>query len=313
MKRLIKKCLSILLVFFAVTLCTFLLISLAPSDAAEIMLSKTGVPASPEVLEKTREEMGLNRPVLVQYGSWLSDVLRGNMGTSYRSSHPVAEELLKAFPFTLKLTLLAMAMVILISFLLGIISARYQNRLPDKIIGFFSYLFVAMPSFVLGLMLMYILCVKLHWFRVTPEPGIKGYVMPAVVMALSLSAWYTRQIRTIVLREWHQDYVTGARARGVSERRILYSHILKNSMIPILTLLGNTFAMLLGGTTIVENIFSIPGAGYLIIESIGYRDYPVLQAYVLCMAVIFLIVNGLIDVSYSWIDPRVRKAGKNHG
>lgn len=307
LKFLTRKLGMLLALFVGITVLSFCLIYLSPSDPAEIKLNKTGVAPTQEMLELTREEMGLNRPVIVQYGSWLIHMVHGDMGTSLRSGNPVISELQKALPKTMALTLLSMLMVLVFSIPLGILCAKYRDSIFDNIVRFITYLFVSMPSFFLALLFLYFLCVRLGWFTVIAAEGVKGMLMPALVLALSLSAWYIRQVRVIILEELGKDYIVGARARGVPEGEIMFGHVLYNALLPILTLVGITFAGLLGGATIVETIFSWPGLGKLAMDSISARDYPVIQGYVLWMAMIFVIVNFIVDFSYGLIDPRVRK------
>ena len=290
-----------------ITFVSFSLSYLSPSDPAEIKLNKTGVAPTAEMLERTREEMGLNRPMLVQYVSWLRGILRGDMGISLRSGHPVAAELEKALPKTLVLTVVSMGMVMAFSVPVGVLCARYKDRGFDYIVRLLTFVFASIPSFFLALLFLYVLCVRLGWFTVIAPKGLTGMMMPACVLAAGLSAWYIRQVRAIVLEEMGKSYVLGARARGVTERSILFRHVLGNSLLPILTLVGITLAGLLGGATIVENIFSWPGLGKLAMEAISARDYPMIQGYVLWMAAIFLIVNFLVDLSYGWLDPRIRR------
>lgn len=302
-----KKTGQLLLIFLGITFLSFCLTWLAPSDPAEIKLNKTGVAPTEELLEKTREEMGLNRPLPVQYADWLKGILEGDMGTSLRNGKPVADELWKALPKTLILAVFSMAVVTLLSVPLGIGCARFQDSLFDRVVRFATYLLASMPSFFLALLILYFFSVKLGWLSViASKNGARGYIMPILVLALSLSSWYIRQVRVIVLDELAKGYVAGEKARGVPESQILFRHVLKNCMLPLLTLLGISFAGMLGGTTIVENIFSLQGLGKMAMDAISARDYPVIQAYVVWLAMIFLGINFLIDLSYGMIDPRVR-------
>ena len=308
---LLRKLGLFLLVFLGITFLSFCLTYLSPSDPAEIQLNKTGVAPTQELLEQTREEMGLNRPLLVRYGEWLAGLLRGEMGTSLRNGQPVAEELLEALPPTAILTAASMAVVLLLSVPVGILCARFQNGPLDLGVRFLTYFFASLPSFFLALAILYLFSLRLGWFSVIASGGVSGYVMPVAVLSLTLSAWYIRQVRSVVLTELSKDYIEGARARGVSEARILFSHVLKNSLLPILTLAGISLASMLGGTTTVENIFSIRGLGHLAMEAITARDYPVIQGYVVWMALAFLVVNFLVDLSYGLIDPRIRRGAEN--
>ena len=307
LKFLLKKAGTLALVFLGITFLSFCLTYLAPSDAAQIQLNKTGVAPTEELLEQTREEMGLNRPLLVRYGDWLIHVLRGDMGTSLRNESPVAEELLDGLPYTAALTAVSMAAVLLISVPVGILCAWKKDGFLDGAVRLVTYLFASLPSFFLALVILYLFSVRLGWLPVIGSGGPAGIVMPALVLSLSMSAWYIRQVRGIVLGELSKGYVTGARARGVPERQILFSHVLKNSMAPIMTLAGISLAGLFGGSAIVENIFSWPGLGKLAMEAISARDYPVIQGYVVWLAAIFLFVNFLVELSYGLMDPRIRK------
>lgn len=306
-KYLLQKAGMLVLIFLGITFLSFCLTYLSPSDPAEIKLNKTGVAPTAELLEQTREEMGLNRPMLIRYGDWLFDMLRGDMGESIRNGKPVVSELKKALPSTVFLTVVSMTVVMLISIPLGILCARFKNGILDIIVRFVTYLFASLPSFFLALVCLYVFSVKLGWFQVIASKSKAGIVMPVMVLSLSLSAWYIRQVRTIVLEELSRGYIAGSRARGVPERQILFSHVLKNAMLPIMTLIGVSLASMLGGTTIVENIFSWPGLGKLAMDAISARDYPVIQGYVVWLALIFLFVNFLVELSYGFIDPRVRK------
>ncbi|MCD2491837.1 ABC transporter permease [Lacrimispora sp. NSJ-141] len=306
-KFLARKTGMLILIFIGITFLSFCLTYLSPSNPAEIKLNKTGVPPTEELLEQTREEMGLNRPLLVRYGDWLFDMMKGDMGTSIRNGKPVVSELKKALPQTAALTLVSMAAVLLISIPFGVLCARFKDGPFDIAVRFVTYLFASLPSFFLALVFLYLFSVKLGWFPVIAPKGIRGIIMPALVLALTLSAWYIRQVRTIVLDELSKEYIAGSRARGVPEREILFSHVLRNAMLPITTLVGVSLAGMLGGTTIVENVFSWPGLGQLAMEAITARDYPVIQGYVVWMALIFLLVNFLVDLSYGWIDPKVRR------
>lgn len=307
-KFLLKKLGLLLAIFLGITFLSFCLTGLSPSDPAQIKLNKMGVAPTEELLEQTREEMGLNRPLLVQYGDWLTSMLRGDMGTSLRNGQPVAEELKKALPRTLVLAGWSMLAVMVVSIPVGILCARFKNGPFDLCVRLVTYLFASLPSFFLALMGLYFFSVKLGWLPViASRGGGKGLILPVAVLAFSLSAWYIRQVRGIVLDELEKGYIVGSRARGVPERRILFSHVLRNAMLPVLTLVGISLANMLGGTAIVENIFSWPGIGKLAMDAISARDYPVIQGYVVWLALIFLFINFLVDLSYGMIDPRVRK------
>lgn len=254
-----------------------------------------------------REELGLNDPFAVQYGRWLNEFFHGDLGESYKTGKAVAGELKKTIPATLLLTVAALALTILISFPIGVLCAKYKDRGFDNMIRFVTYFLSSLPSFFLALLMMYVLSMKLQLLPVIGSVSGKGIIMPALVLALTLSAWYIRQIRGIVLQELEQEYVDGLKSRGASENRILFFHVLKNCMLPIVTLLGMSFGTLLGGSAIVETIFSWPGVGRLAVTSISARDYPVIQAYVVWMAMIYLLINAAVEFLCQILDPRVRR------
>ena len=291
----IKKWLTVIgktiLLLIGITFLSFLLVYHSPGDPAMVALKKSGMRVSEKALELKREELGLNDPFAVQYGRWLNEFFHGDLGESYKTGKAVAGELKKTIPATLLLTVAALALTILISFPIGVLCAKYKDRGFDNMIRFVTYFLSSLPSFFLALLMMYVLSMKLQLLPVIGSVSGKGIIMPALVLALTLSAWYIRQIRGIVLQELEQEYVDGLKSRGASENRILFFHVLKNCMLPIVTLLGMSFGTLLGGSAIVETIFSWPGVGRLAVTSISARDYPVIQAYVVWMAMIYLLIS----------------------
>lgn len=310
MKRWIYKLGSALVVLFGITFLSFLLTYISPGDPASMMLKKSGMAVSKEAVEAKREELGLNDPMLIQYGNWVRKVLKGNLGESYKSGRPVFTELQNTLPATIQLAVLAMAMIILISTPAGIWCAYKPNRLGDNLFRAFSYLLSSLPSFFVALVFMYYFCLRMKMFPVISKGNKIGVVLPAIVLAVTLSAWYIRQVRAIALAELSKDYIQGLRSRGVAEYRILINHVLRNCMLPFVTLFGLSAGSLLGGATIIESIFTWPGVGKLAVDAIISRDYPIIQGYVLWMAVIFLVINALIDFSYSIFDPRLRRGNE---
>lgn len=307
LQSVLKKIGSFLIILLGITFLSFLLSYLSPSDPVEIMMKKKGNMVSEEVIEQKREELGLNQPLVVQYVNWLKGIVKGDFGTSYKSNKPVLQEIQKCLPYTIKLTLLSMFLTIVISTPLGVLCARYKDGWLDNILRFVTYLFSSLPSFFLALVLMYFFALKLKWFPVIAKGSTRGIVMPALVLSLTLAAWYIRQVRAIVLGELEKEYIDGLLARGVSETKIMFGHVLRNCLMPLVTLVGISFGTMLGGSTIVESIFTWPGVGKMAVDSITSRDYPVIQGYVLWMALIFLFINALVEISYSLLDPRLRK------
>ena len=307
LQSVLKKIGSFLIILLGITFLSFLLSYLSPSDPVEIMMKKKGNMVSEEVIERKREELGLNQPLVVQYVNWLKGIVKGDFGTSYKSNKPVLQEIQKCLPYTIKLTLLSMFLTIVISTPLGVLCARYKDGWLDNILRFVTYLFSSLPSFFLALVLMYCFALKLKWFPVIAKGSTGGIVMPALVLSLTLAAWYIRQVRAIVLGELEKEYIDGLLARGVSETKIMFGHVLRNCLMPLVTLVGISFGTMLGGSTIVESIFTWPGVGKMAVDSITSRDYPVIQGYVVWMALIFLFINALVEISYSLLDPRLRK------
>ncbi len=302
----IRRILQLLMVMLGASFLTFGLTYLSPSDPAEMMLTSHDIVPTVELLEKTREEMGLNDPFLVQYGNWLSNLLKGDLGYSYSSREDVTDVLPKRIGMTVRLALAALLCLVLCSLLLGIVSAIKKSHFIDYIIRGLSFVGISIPAFWLGLLLMYVFVVKVRWFKITDPYAFESVILPALTLAIPLIGRYTRQIRAAVLEQFSQDYAVGARARGIKEREIILKHVLPNAMMGIITLLGLSIAFLLGGTVFVENIFSWPGLGTMALEAITYRDYPLLQAYVLFMALIYVSINFLVDISTQALDPRMR-------
>lgn len=312
-KRMLHAGIQTLILLVGITFLSFLLSWLSPGDAAERMLKKSGMMVTEEQLEAKREELGIDQPLLVQYKNWLVKLCKGDLGTSYKSKKEVVQELAKNLPYTAALTAVAMLLVILISLPVGILCAQHRNGLFDNIWRGVTYLFSSLPSFFVALLLMYVLALKLGLLPVIATRNWKGILMPALVLALTLSAWYIRQVRAIVLKELSKGYIDGLKSRGISRRKILFGHVLKNSMLPLVTLFGISIGNMMGGTTIVESIFSWPGVGKMAVDAINYRDYPVIQGYVVWMALIFLVINFAVDASYQFFDPRVRKGVEKDG
>ena len=312
-KRMLHAGIQTLILLVGITFLSFLLSWLSPGDAAERMLKKSGMMVTEEQLEAKREELGIDQPLLVQYKNWLVKLCKGDLGTSYKSKKEVVQELAKNLPYTAALTAVAMLLVILISLPVGILCAQHRNGLFDNIWRGVTYLFSSLPSFFVALLLMYVLALKLGLLPVIATRNWKGILMPALVLALTLSAWYIRQVRAIVLKELSKGYLDGLKSRGISRRKILFGHVLKNSMLPLVTLFGISIGNMMGGTTIVESIFSWPGVGKMAVDAINYRDYPVIQGYVVWMALIFLVINFAVDASYQFFDPRVRKGVEKDG
>lgn len=304
----LKWLLQLIPILIGITLLSFLLMHVASADAIDVMEQNTGGILSEEAKEEVRRELGLDKPLLEQYGIWLQNILSGDMGESYISGKPVFSTFLSKLPATIYLTVASILLTVLISVSLGILAAVKQNRILDYIIRFFSFIGNSLPNFFVSLLLIYFFALKLQWFPVMGNTqGWKSIVLPTFTLAIAMASKYTRQIRATVLEEWNKDYVLGARSRGVSEKRILYFSVLKASMLTIITLLALSIGSLLGGTAIVESIFMWDGVGKMAVDAITMRDYPVIQAYVIWMAIIYVMVNLVTDIIYHYFDPRIRK------
>lgn len=307
-KKIGKRILQILVVLVGISFITFALTYLSPGDPVKNMFIATGSVPSQEEMDAVREELGLNRPFLQQYGSWLSDCLHGDFGTSYSTGKQVLEMLSTRLWPTIKLALFSLVLMLLFAVPAGMISAVKQNKIPDFLVRGCTFFGVSIPNFWFGLMLMYVLAYKMRLLPVTSMTmDFKRLIMPGITLAFAMAAKYTRQVRTAVLEELNQDYVTGARCRGVKESTILWRHVFPNALLPLVTMLGLSLGNLLGGTAVVEVIFSYPGLGKLAVDAISCMDYPVIQGYVLWVALIYMVINLVVDISYSCLDPRIRE------
>lgn len=305
-RYILKRLLQLVVVLLGVTFLTFMITQATPSDAAEMKYVSMGMIPSTELLEKTREEMGLNDPVLIQYGRWLGNVLHGDLGESSKFGESVWTQMTRKLPMTLKLAGVSLIVVIVFSFPLGILSAVKKNKVADYMIRFLSFFGVSMPNFWLALLLMYIFAVRLGWFKVVSTNSVQGMILPVATLTIPMISSYARQIRAALLEELNANYVIGARARGIPERRIIWGHVLPNAILPIITLLGLSVGHLLGGAAIIETIFSWQGIGNMVVEAIRVRDYPLIQGYVIWMAIIYVTVNLMVDIAYRLLDPQIR-------
>ncbi len=303
---LFRRILYLLPVMLGVSIITFALINLAPGDPAEIILRADGMEPTAEAVAVLREELGLNDPLYIQYGRWLWGVLHLDLGESFRTGRPVAEELFSRLPATLELTCAALVFMVILAVPAGILSALYRHTLVDHLGRLGALAGASLPGFWLGLVLIYLFSVKLGILPVMGRGGLEHLVLPAVTLGFGMAAVYARVLRAGMLDVLGQDYIKVARAKGLKEKWVIGRHALKNALLPAVTLLGMSFGSLLGGAVIVETIFAWPGVGKFAVESIFNRDYPVIQGYALIMAVVFVLANLLVDISYVFLDPRIR-------
>ena len=314
-----KRFLQLIPILVGITFLSFALMYLAGGDAVTATLENQGVAVSQEIIDAKKHELGLDKPFIEQYGTWLVGLMTGDMGVSYVSDKEVFATFTSKLSATIVLTIVSVLLTIVISVPLGILAAVKQNRFTDYLIRVLSFIGNSLPNFFVALLLILVFSVCLGWFPVVSSSigktglaslSIQGTILPAFTLAIAMSSKYTRQIRATVLEELNKPYVIGARARGVSERTILVKHVLKSCMIMIVTLLALSIGDLLGGTAIVETIFQWDGVGKLAVDSITMRDYPLIQAYVVWMAIIYVMVNLVADLVYHRLDPRVRLGGE---
>lgn len=301
------RVIQIITILIGISFITFLLTYLSPGDPVRNMLAATGQMPTEEAIQTIRDQMGYNDPFFVQYFRWLGNCLQGDFGTSYMLGKPVVGLLLARLWPTFKLTIFSVILMLIIAVPLGVLSAVYKDSPIDYIVRGLTFLGASLPNFWVGLLLIKVFCVDIKIFPVVSSTGdFKSMVLPAVTLALAMAAKYTRQVRTAVLDELHQDYVIGARARGIKESKILWGSVFPNSLLPLITMLGLSVGSLLGGTAVVEVIFSYPGLGDLAVRAITSCDYNLIQGYVLWIAIIYMVINLIVDISYNYADPRIR-------
>ena len=306
----LKRLLQLIPILLAITFLSYGMMQIAGSDVVEQKMENTSGTVSQEMIDNARAELGLDKPFVVQYFTWLGNLLRGDMGTSYVSNKPVFSTFVSKLPATLLLTAVSILLTVLISIPLGIWSAVKQNTATDYVIRTASFIGNSLPNFFVSLLLMYLFAIRLGWFPViSGGVSLQSVALPALTLAIAMSAKYLRQVRATVLDELSKDYVLGARARGVKFSTTLIKSVMKASLVTIITLLTLSIGSLLGGTAIVESIFMWDGVGKLAVDAINMRDYPIIQAYVMWMAIIYVVVNLITDLSYHFLDPRIRLGG----
>lgn len=306
-KYITRRFLQLIPILFGITFLSFLLMNTGTADAIDVMENNTGGVMSEEEKDILRAELGLDKPLVQQYIIWLGKTVRGDMGESFVSGQPVFALFVSKLPATIGLMITSILLTVFLSVPLGILSAVRQNRVTDYLIRFFSFIGNSLPNFFVSLLLIWFFSLKLKLLPVMGNnAGWKSVILPTLTLALSMASRYTRQVRATVLEELNKDYVQGARARGISEKRILYFSVLRASMLTIATLLALSIGSLLGGTAIVESIFMWDGVGKMAVDAITMRDYPVIQVYVIWMAVIYVCVNLFTDMIYHYLDPRIR-------
>ena len=305
-KYILKRFLQLIPVLLGITFLSFAMMRVAGSDAITELYGDKGAVAQ-EVIDAKRAELGLDQPFLTQYFAWLGGLLTGDMGVSYVSGRNVFDTFVSKLPATLLLTALSIVATVLISIPLGVLAAVRHDKFTDYFLRFFSFVGNALPNFFVALLLMQVF--SIHWKLfpvISSGTTLHSAVLPTLTLAVAMSAKYMRQVRATVLEELNKDYVTGAKARGIRGRVVLWKSVLKSSMLTIITLLALSIGSLLGGTAIIESIFMWDGVGKLAVDAITMRDYPLIQAYVVWMAIIYVMVNLITDLLYHALDPRIR-------
>ncbi len=306
----IKRILVLFPILLLVSVVVFLILRLAKGDPAMAYLRMSNIPPTDQALVEARMELGLDKPVPVQYVNWLNKALRLDFGRSYVTGRPVLEEILHYLPATLILAGAGLFFTLLASIPLGVIAALKKDRLPDHILRAFSFVGVSIPSFWLGFLLVYAFAVKLRWLPTMGRGGVLHMILPVITLSFMSIAINVRFLRANLLENIRSRSTLYARARGISERRIVWVHVMRNSMIPVVTAIGMHLGEMLGGAVLVENIFSWPGVGRFAVQAVFNRDYPVLQCFILMMTTIFVLCNLFVDILYAFIDPRIRLAGE---
>lgn len=312
MKWIVKKMTSMIVTLFLVSVITFLAFEVVAGNS---MVSKMGMDASPEQIKALEEEYGLNKSLPERYGDWFIHAIQGDFGMSYQYNVPVTNLVSDRMAVTVGLGLLSIVLILAISIPLGLFISRHEGGMWDHVISTLNQVFMSIPHFFLGMLICLIFGIVLRWFQpgayVPMKQSVSGYfayiLYPAIALAIPKIAMVVKFLKTSVIRQMNMDYVRTARGKGNSERRILYSHVLKNALIPVITFLAMIIAEVLAGSIVLEPVFSLPGLGRLLVVSISNRDYPVVQAIVLYIATIVIVLNCIVDILYQVLDPRVKE------
>lgn len=309
-KQLFTRIGQIIFVLLGISFITFAMVMLAPGDVVRQMIAgNEDIIVSQAEVEALRHELGLDKPFIFQYLDWLGRAVQGNLGFSYMMKKPVIEALMDGLPGTITLSLASLFMMMIVSIPAGIYSAVKRGGVVDNIVRVCTFMGVSMPGFWVGLMLLWLFGLKLDLLPIVGgEVTLENLILPSLTLAIAMASKYTRQVRTAILEELNQDYVVGARARGMSESHILWKEVLPNALLPLITLLGLSLGNLLGGAAVIEMVFAWPGLGRMVIEAITYRDFQLVQGVVVWIALMYMVINLLVDISYNYLDPRLRKA-----
>jgi peptide/nickel transport system permease protein len=308
---------SLLLTLLLISLVTFVVVQVVPGDPAQLIL---GTEAPPEALADLRAQLGLDRPLPLQYLSWLSGVLRGDLGVSLRHGRPVAALIAERLPVTLSLATLSLALAVILAVPLGVLAAVRQHSALDYGVLVLAQAGLALPSFWIGILLILLFALSLRWlpsggyvpWGESPLRTLRNLAMPVLALGLPVAGVLARLVRASMLEELARDHIRTARAKGLSEEQVIVRHVLRNALIPTVTLLGLQLGFLLGGSIVIEQVFALPGVGRLVLFAINNRDLPLIQGLVLFIAALVVSINFLVDMAYTWLDPRI-SLENNHG
>lgn len=304
-KKALIKIAGLLILLLILSLFVFLLLYIAPGDPAEKRLTSQGVVVTKEILQAEQERLGLLKPFFVRYGEWLFGVLRGDFGFSFKDDLPVAPKLLQGLKNTVILAMASLLFSLLVSWPLAVWSAFRKDGIADHIIKMISFIGNSLPNFLISVLLMYFFCIKVNLLPVIADGTVQGLLLPVLSLSIPMISRFTRQIRSEMITELREDYVTGMRLRGVKERYIALN-VMRNTSGHVLTIVGLQIGTLMGGSVVIETIFRWPGIGKLVMDSITARDYPVIMGFVLIMGTIYVVINQLTDLCYHLLDPRVK-------
>ncbi len=299
----LRRIVGMVPILLVITVIAFLFVHLTPGDPIRIMY---GAEIDQDTYQQMRAREGFDDPLVVQYGRYMVNILQGDFGTSYRTRSNVSDEIIRRFGFTFTLTILSMIWALLIGITVGIISATRRNSLLDRSSMVTTITALSIPEFWFGLMIMQIFAVQLGWFPTSGSGSWIHLILPSLTLGFGVAATIVRFTRSSMLEVLREDYVRTARAKGQSERVVVWSHVLRNALIPVVTMSGLQFGFLIGGAVVVEQVFAWPGLGSYLIDSILNRDYPVIQALILLFSFQFLVINLLVDISYAWLNPQIR-------
>jgi peptide/nickel transport system permease protein len=301
-----RKFFEVLFFMLFITFVSFLFVRLAPGDPVLTILNVDELSVSQEQAEALREELGFNKPLLVQYGLWLLNFIQLDFGNSYVTGQPVMDMILMGLPATIELAVGALIVMLAVSVPLGSLSALYRNSWIDQVSRILSIIGAAIPSFWLGLIFIDLFGVRFNWLPTMGRDGFISLVLPSLTLGLAISSVYVRLLRSSLLDSLSQEFIRAARARGLSERRIFLVHAFRHSLPPVITVFGVSLGSLIGGVVVIEVLFAYPGIGKLVVDAIRQRDYPLIQGYILIMAIIVFIVNTCVDLSYRYLNPEMK-------